>query len=83
MQNLKISGPENWVGLESNPEVLTEYAHKMGVSKYVLHRGPLLILVHEMRHYDNSTTFSPTCNTCLDMPGAGRLPMSWDWMMMR
>ena len=31
MQNLRIS--ENWVGLESNPEVLTEYAHKMGVSK--------------------------------------------------
>jgi hypothetical protein len=23
------------VGLESNPEVLTEYAHKMGVSKCV------------------------------------------------
>jgi len=24
---------ENWVGLESNPEVMTEYAHKMGVEK--------------------------------------------------
>lgn len=24
---------ENWVGLESNPEVLTEYAHKLGVDK--------------------------------------------------
>ena len=34
MQNLTISS-ENWVGLESNPEVLTEYAHKMGVSKCV------------------------------------------------
>ena len=21
---------ENWVGLESNPEVLTQYAHKLG-----------------------------------------------------
>ena len=29
-----LSLKENWVGLESNPEVLTEYAHKMGVSKY-------------------------------------------------
>lgn len=29
----KLSINENWVGLESNPEVLTEYAHKMGVSK--------------------------------------------------
>ena len=28
-----LSIRENWVGLESNPEVLTEYAHKMGVSK--------------------------------------------------
>lgn len=28
-----LSLRENWVGLESNPEVLTEYAHKMGVSK--------------------------------------------------
>jgi len=32
MQHLGISR-ENWVGLESNPSVLTEYAHKMGVSK--------------------------------------------------
>ena len=32
MQHLSVSR-ENWVGLESNPEVLTEYAHKMGVSK--------------------------------------------------
>ena len=30
-----LSIRENWVGLESNPEVLTEYAHKMGVSKCV------------------------------------------------
>ena len=28
-----LSIKENWVGLESNPEVMTEYAHKMGVSK--------------------------------------------------
>jgi len=32
MHALSISS-ENWVGLESNPEVLTDYAHKMGVSK--------------------------------------------------
>ena len=29
----RLSINENWVGLESNPEVLTEYAHKMGVAK--------------------------------------------------
>jgi len=28
-----LSIKENWVGLESNPEVLTEYAHKLGVQK--------------------------------------------------
>ena len=28
-----LSLRENWVGLESNPEVFTQYAHKMGVSK--------------------------------------------------
>lgn len=26
-------GRENWVGIESNPEVLTEYAYKLGVDK--------------------------------------------------
>ena len=35
MHALSISS-ENWVGLESNPEVLTDYAHKMGVSKCAL-----------------------------------------------
>ena len=39
MQNLRISS-ENWVGLESNPEVLTESAHKMGVSKCVVVANP-------------------------------------------
>ena len=34
MSIANLSLRENWVGLESNPEVLTEYAHKMGVSKY-------------------------------------------------
>jgi ubiquitin carboxyl-terminal hydrolase L3 len=28
-----LSIRENWVGLESNPEVLTEYAHKLGVDE--------------------------------------------------
>jgi ubiquitin carboxyl-terminal hydrolase L3 len=28
-----LSIKENWVGLESNPEVLTEYAHKLGMDK--------------------------------------------------
>jgi len=32
MQNLSLND-NNWVGLESNPEVLTEYAHKLGVDK--------------------------------------------------
>jgi len=31
MQNLSIR--DDWVGLESNPDVLTEYAHKLGVDK--------------------------------------------------
>ena len=38
MQSLSLR--ENWVGLESNPEVLTEYAHKMGVSKYARPTSP-------------------------------------------
>ena len=38
MQSLSLR--ENWVGLESNPEVLTEYAHKMGVSKYARPPSP-------------------------------------------
>ena len=33
MQHLSIKDHQNWVGLESNPEVLTEYAHKLGVDK--------------------------------------------------
>ena len=35
MQNLSIKDADSqtWVGLESNPEVLTEYAHKLGVDK--------------------------------------------------
>jgi len=33
MHNLSIKDAQNWVGLESNPEVLTEYAHKLGVDK--------------------------------------------------
>ena len=31
MQNLSIR--DDWVGLESNPDVLTEYAHKLGVDE--------------------------------------------------
>ena len=33
MQHLSLKDNQNWVGLESNPEVLTEYAHKLGVDK--------------------------------------------------
>lgn len=33
MQHLSLKDSQHWVGLESNPEVMTEYAHKLGVDK--------------------------------------------------
>ena len=53
MQNLRISS--RWVG-GGNPEVLTEYAHKEGVSKCVVVANPA---VHgSQQHYTLLGTWS-------------------------
>ena len=80
MQALSIR--ENWVGLESNPEVLTEYAHKMGVSKCARRTPPAA--ANRRRRARRRTAHRRLRSILVGArAGAGALATWWGWTRSR